>query len=157
MIRGVLLKRWCHLLLFAWCLHLGCLLWWFFFFLLRYCWCSLQNSTSSPFLQDSRLAVSGYVSAASTSSLLWWSIMTMFLWSYTSYCRIFDVATGSQSSFSTVLYENCSVFSGHPLTQPRFHSCTTVRFPLASRTAVFWLSVSFSNSFSRLCLSLQGQ
>ena len=150
------MKRWCLLLLFAWCLHLGCLLLWFFFFLWRSCWCSLQNSTSSPFLQDSRLAVSGCVSAASTSSLLWWSTMA-FLWSYTSYCRIFYVATGSQSSLSAVLYENCSVSSGHLLTQPSFHSFTTVRFPLASRTAVFWFSVSFSNSFSRLCLSLQGQ
>ena len=118
------MKRWCLLLLFAWCLHLGCLLWWFFFFLWRSCWCSLQNSTSSPFLQDSRLAVSGCASAASTSSLLWWSTMA-FLWSYTSYCLIFYVATGSQSSLSAALYENCSVSSGHLLTQPSFHSCTT--------------------------------
>ena len=91
MILGVLLGRWSHLLLFAWCLHSGCLLWWFFFFLWRSCWSSLQNSTSSPFLQDSRLAVSGCVPAASISSQLWWSTVSLFLWSYTVYCWIFYV------------------------------------------------------------------
>ena len=57
--QGVLLGWWCHLLLFSWCLHSGCLLWWFFFFLWRSCWSCLQNSTSFLFLQDSWLAVSG--------------------------------------------------------------------------------------------------
>ena len=84
----MLLERWCHLLLFAWCLHSGCLLWWFFLFLWRSCWSSLENSTSLPFLQDSRLAVSGYVPAASISSQLWWSTVALFLWFYTVCCWI---------------------------------------------------------------------
>ena len=143
-------------LLFAWCLHSGCLLWGSFF-LWRSCWSSLQNSTSSLFLLDSRLAVSGCVPAASISFLSWWSTKALFLWSYTVYCWIFYVATGSQSPFSTVFYKNCLVFSGHSLTHPRFCSCTTVHFSLASRTAGFWLSDLFSSSFSRLCHSLHGQ
>ena len=69
--------------MFAWCLHSRSLLWWFFFFLWRSCWSFLENSTSSPFLQDSRLAVSRCVPAASISSLLWWSTVALFLWSYT--------------------------------------------------------------------------
>ena len=156
-IRGVLLKRWCHLLLFAWFLHSGCSLWWFFFFLWRSYWSSLQNSTSLPFLHGSSLTVSGCVPAASISSLSWWSTVALFLWSYTVYCWVFYVTTGSQSPFSAVFNENCSVFSGHPLTHPIFRSCTTVQFSLVSRTAGFWLSVSFSNSFTRLCYSSQGQ
>ena len=156
-IRGVLLGRWCHLLLFAWCLHSGCLLWWFFFFLWRSCWSSFENSTSLSFLQDSWLEVSGCVPAAYISSLFWWSTVALFLWLYTVCWWIFYVANGSQSPFSAVFYENCLVSSGHPLIHPRFHSCITVHFSLASRTAWFWLSVSFSNSFSRLCHSLQEQ
>ena len=155
-IRGVLLGRWCHLLLFAWCLHSGCLLWWFFFFLWISCRSSLQNSTSLLFLLDSRLAISGCVPAASISQL-WWSTVALFLWSYTVYCWIFYVATGSQSPFSAVFYENCLVSSGHPLIHPRFRSCITVHFSLVPHTAGFWFSVSFSNSFSRLCHSLQEQ
>ena len=85
------------------------------------------------------LAVSGCVPAASISSLSWWSTVALFLWSYTVYCWIFYVDTGSQSPFSAVFYENCLVFSGHPLTQTRFSSCITVHFSLASRTAGFWL------------------
>ena len=50
--QGVLLGRWCRLLLFSWCLHSGCLLWWFFFFLWRSGWSCLQNSTSLLFLQQ---------------------------------------------------------------------------------------------------------
>ena len=156
-IRGVLLGRWCHLLLFAWCLHSGCLLWWFFFFLWRSCWSSPQNSTSLLFLQDSRLAVSGCVPAASISSLLWWSTVALFLWSYTVCCWIFYVATGSQSPFSAVFYENCLVSSGHPWTHPSFCSCITVHFSVAPRAAGFWLSVLFFNSFCRLRHSLQRQ
>ena len=144
-IGGVLLERWCHLLLFAWCLHSGYSLWWFFFLLWRSCWSSLQNSTSLPFLQDIQLAVSRCVPAASISSLLWWSTAALFLWSYTAYCWIFYVTTGSQWPFSAVFYENCSVFSGHSLTHPRFCSCTTVHFLLVSCTAGFWLSISFFN------------
>ena len=132
MIRGVLLEKWCHLLLFTWCLHSECSLWSFFFFFL--CWSSLQNSTLLSFLQDSRLAVSGCVPAASISSLSWRSTVVLFLWSYTVYCWIFYVATGSHSPFSAVFYENCSVFSDHPLAQPRSRSCTTAHISLASRT-----------------------
>ena len=157
MIRGVLLGRWCHFLLFACCLHSGCILWWFFFFLWRSCWSSPQNSISLPFLQDKRLRVSGCVPAASISSLLWWSTVALFLWSYTVCCWIFYVATGSQSSFLAIFYENCLVSSGYPLIHPRFHSCITVHFSLSSRTEAYSLSVSFSNSFSRLRHSLQGQ
>ena len=127
---GVLQGRWCHLLLFAWCLHSGCLLWWFFFFLWRSCWASLQNSTSSLFLQDSRLAVSGCVPAASISSLVWWSTVALFLWSFTVYCWTFYVTPGSQSPFSVVFYENCLISPGHPLTHPRFCSCITAHFSL---------------------------
>ena len=80
---GVLREKWCHLLLFARCLHSGCSLWWLFFFLWRSCWSPLQNSTSLPFWQDSRLVVSGCVPAASISSLSWWSTVALFRWSYT--------------------------------------------------------------------------
>ena len=89
--------------------------------------------------------------------LSWWLTVALFLWSYTVYCSIFYVATGSHSPFSVVFYENCSVFSAHLLTHPRFCSCTKVHFSLAFRTAGFWLSVSFSNSFFRLCHYLEGE
>ena len=72
-IREVLLGRWRHLLLFTWCLHSGSLLWWFFFFLWISCWCSLQNSTSLLFLQDSRLAIPGCVPAASSPLMVIYS------------------------------------------------------------------------------------
>ena len=66
-IGGVLLGRWCHLLLYAWYFHSEWILWWFFF-IWRSSWPSLQNSTSSPFLQGSRLGVLGCVPAASFPS-----------------------------------------------------------------------------------------
>ena len=143
--RGVLQGRWCHLLLFAWCLHSGCLLWWFFFFLWRSCWSSLQNSTSSPFLQDSRLAVSGCVPAASISSLLWWSTVALFLWSFTVYCWTFYVTPEFQSPFSAVFYGNCLISRDHPLTHARFCSCITAHFSL--RIYGWILVVSFAFQF----------
>ena len=95
----MLLGRWFPLLLFTCCLYSGCLLWRFFFFLRRSCWSSLQNSTSSPFLQDSQPAVSGCIPAASIFSQLWWSTVALFLWSYTVYCWIFYVTKSQQFLF----------------------------------------------------------
>ena len=138
------------------CLHH--LLWWFFFFLWISCWSSLQNSTSSPFLQDSsRTCPCSFHSSMLISSPHWWLTVALFLWSCTVYWWIFCVVTGSQSPFSAVFYENCSVFSGHPLAHPRFRCFTARHFSLVSRTAGFWLSVSFFNSFPRFCHSLKGQ
>ena len=125
-IRGVLLGRWRHLLLFTWCLHSGSLLWWFFFFLWISCWCSLQNSTSLLFLQDSRLAISGCVPAASISShgdLQWLcsSDLIQFIVGY----FIWPLDPNHLSQLSLV---KTLVFSGHPLTHPRFRSFITVHF-----------------------------
>ena len=122
------------------------LLWWFFFFLWRSYWSSLQNSRTVS-LPDSQLAVSGCVLAASISSLLWWSTLAVFLWSYTVCYWTFYVATGSQSPFSAVFYENCLVFSGHPLTHPKFRSCTTTLFTSASYCRILVVSFVFQFFF----------
>ena len=84
-IRGVLLGRRCHLLLFAWCL-----LWWFFFFLWRSCWSSLQNSTSSHFLQDQFLPLFWYYKPILRPCFLnqmWWSYVSPHLFFLRIFCK----------------------------------------------------------------------